>query len=262
MSLYVVNWNINSIKARLSHLEMVVKEESPDVILLQETKCQNQNFPEMEVSDWGYNCAFHGEKTFNGVAIFSKKPIEDVSIHLPYDGDDHQCRFIECNTYDANDELVKVISVYVPNGQDIKSDKFSYKMMFFDRLYRYTQDLLDSGVKFIIGGDYNVAPDKIDVYDHKYLYKKIGHHPDEIEKFRKILGLGVYDSFRLIHPEKQEFSWWDYRSGGWDNNKGMRIDHILVSPKIADVLNDAGVLDNYRGLEKPSDHAPIYVKLK
>jgi len=260
--LYLVNWNVNSVKARLPHLEQLVKEESPDVILLQETKCQNQNFPQMEFNDWGYNCVFHGEKTFNGVSIFSKKPIEDVKTSLPGGDADEQCRFIECTTYDSDNILVKVISVYVPNGQDVTSDKFPYKMKFFDRLHAYIKNLLDNGERFIIGGDYNVAPDAIDVYDHKHLYNKIGHHPDEIEKFRAILSLGVYDSFRLLNPEKQEFSWWDYRHGGWQNNKGMRIDHILVSPKIADILTDTGVLDNYRGLERPSDHAPIYIKVK
>lgn len=258
---YLICWNINSIMARFNHLEALIKNESPDFILLQETKCQNHNFPQLEINDWGYNCVFNGEKTFNGVSIFSKKSIEDVTTFLDGDAEDNQCRFIECLTYDKNDLPVKIISVYVPNGQDLDSPKFKYKLNFFNRLKKHLSSLIDRKEKFIIGGDFNVAPSKLDVYDHKHLYNSIGHHPDEISRFREILNIGIYDSFRLLNPDKQEFSWWDYRNGGWQNNKGMRIDHILVSPEFADTIKSAGVLDSYRNLEKPSDHAPIYIKV-
>lgn len=258
---HLICWNINSIKARFDHLKKLLESESPDFLLLQETKCQNINFPKLEINDWGYNCIYHGEKTFNGVSILSKNQIEDVKTSLPGEDEDTQCRFIECNSYDSKGLPLKIISVYVPNGQDTKSDKFQYKLRFFKRLKLYIEQLIQNKERFVIAGDFNVAPNKTDVYNHQHLYNNIGHHPDEISRFRKILNLGVYDSFRLMNPEKQEFSWWDYRHGGWQNNKGMRIDHILVSSEIADILKSAGVLDSYRNLDKPSDHAPIYIEV-
>lgn len=252
----IVSWNVNSVKMRLEQLIELIKQHSPDVILLQETKSTNETFPRMEIEDLGYNIAIHGQKTFNGVAILSKSPLEDVETN-----DGEQARLIEAFTT-AKGVGIRVISAYIPNGQEVGSDKFKYKMQFFEMLKNKFDKLLQYNENLIVGGDFNVAPEAIDVYNHKGLYGTVGHHQDEIDWFRTYLDQGFSDSFRRCHPNKQEFSWWDYRSGSWQHNKGMRIDHIITSPKATDLLEDAGVYSDFRALPKASDHAPIFCKLK
>ena len=257
--MHLVSWNVNSIKARLEHLEVLSKEYSPDVILLQETKSIDENFPYEFIEDLGYNVVVSGQKSYNGVAILSKSSIEDIIFKLPYDDTDDQARYIEGVTK-IGTHVFRVASVYVPNGSEVGSEKFEYKMKFFNRLSRHIETLLSYEENTLIGGDYNVAPEEIDVYDPKKLSGKIGFHIDERKKLREILNLGYKDSFRLLKNHEQAFSWWDYRSGSWDNNKGMRIDHILLSPKCSDLVSDAGIYSKIRGMTKPSDHAPIFIK--
>jgi exodeoxyribonuclease-3 len=256
----VVCWNINSIKIRLNYLINIIKDKKPDVILLQEIKCIENNLPFLELEELGYNITVVGQKTFNGVAILSKTPIEDIVKILPGDESDPQARYVECFT-SINGIGYRLISVYVPNGQEVGSDKFQYKMRFFERLYNRLNELLTYDEKLIIGGDFNVAPEEIDVYNPKALEGTVGFHIDERKHFRKLLSLDLVDSFRLCHPNKQEFSWWDYRSGGWQYNRGMRIDQILVSPQVVDSLKNSGVYSEIRALEKTSDHAPIFIQL-
>ena len=253
-------WNVNSVNSRLEHLVKVLKEQSPEIMLLQELKCIDEKFPREAIEECGYNIAVKGQKSYNGVAILSKSPLEDIRMDLPGDEESAQARFIEAvTTY--NGKCLRVISVYVPNGQDIKSDKFQYKMKFFKHLYDHLKLLLNNNEAIIIGGDFNVAPENIDVYNPKLLEGSIGFHMDERTWFRRFQSLSYQDSFRLINPESQEFSWWDYRSGGWQNNRGMRIDNILVSPEAADILKDAWIEKTPRSWEKPSDHTTIYAKL-
>lgn len=251
----IVCWNVNSIKMRLEHLAQLVNKYSPDVILLQETKTMNESFPKMEVEDLGYNIAIHGQKTFNGVAILSRSPLEDIETN------NGEARYIEAFT-NVKGVGLRVVSVYVPNGQEIGSDKFQSKMEFYKMLEKKLDKLLEFNENLVIGGDFNVAPEAIDVYNHKGLYGTIGHHQDEMDWFRTYLNQGFSDTFRRCHPDKQEFSWWDYRSGAFQHNKGMRIDHIITSPQASDLLSDAGVYSEFRALPKASDHAPIYCKLK
>ena len=248
----IVSWNVNSVKARLEHLVKYLRENAPDVILLQELKCQDEAFPYMEIEELGYNIAIYGQKSYNGVAILSKHRIEDVYKEL----DVSESRYIEAVT-----NGVRVASVYVPNGQEVGADKFKYKMSFFKNLHTHLKSLLQYDEKIVIGGDYNVAPCDIDVYDPQALRGTVCFHPEEQYWFRTIENSGYVDSFRVIHPEKQVFSWWDYRAGAYQGNKGMRIDHIFLSPEAADVLQDAGIDAITRGWDKPSDHAPAWVEI-
>jgi len=256
----VICWNINSIKSRLSHLTNLILDKNPDVILLQETKCIDSNFPFLELEELGYNIVVNGQKTFNGVAILTKSPVEDVIKRLPGDDEDSQARYIECFS-NIKGIGYRLISVYVPNGQEVGSDKFKYKLQFYERLHKHLKDLLKYNEKLIVGGDFNVAPEEIDVYSAKALEGNIGFHIDERKHFRKLLSLGLIDSFRWCNPNKHDFSWWDYRSGGWQYNRGMRIDQILVSPEAVDNLKNAGIYTEVRALEKTSDHAPIFIEV-
>lgn len=255
--LKIATWNVNSVKTRIGHLvEYLRSENAPDVLLLQELKCMTEAFPYMEVEDAGYNTAVHGQKTYNGVAILSKLPIEDVILGLPEAPDD-AARYIE-GVVSTKEGAVRVASVYVPNGQEPGSEKFQYKMKFFDALYNHIAKTLEYNEKFVIGGDYNVAPEAVDVFDPKSLEGTTCFHIDERRKFRQLLGLGLTDAFRATNDNRQQFSWWDYRQGAWEHNKGMRIDHLLLSPEAADSLAACDVDTSLRGKEKPSDHTPVW----
>lgn len=260
MPLSIVTWNVNSIKTRLEHLELYTRETSPDILLLQELKCTNDNFPYEAVESLGYNIAVHGQKTYNGVAILSKFPMDDVITSLPGDDTDEQARYIEA-IISLDNEAIRVASVYVPNGQAPDSEKFQYKMKFFDRLHAHANTLLGYEEKLVIGGDYNVAPHTQDVFDPKSLEGTICFHPKERDKFHILTNLGLTDAFHACHPQAQQFTWWDYRGNGFGYNKGLRIDHLLLSPEAADCLAACDVHTDMRGKDKPSDHAPVRCQL-
>ena len=257
----IVSWNINSIRARLEHLSALVREASPDIILLQETKVHDDKFPKEFIEDLGYNLLIHGEKSYNGVAVLSRGPIEDITKYLPGDTDDIQSRYAECVTT-IKGRPIRVASVYVPNGKAIKSVNFLYKLKFFERLKSHFEEIVKYDEIFLAGGDYNVAPENRDVYSPQELEGQLGFHIEERKRFRAILSSGVYDSYRVAHPTNQAYSWWDYRASGWLQNKGMRIDQILISPQACDLMAEAGIHTNFRGKEKASDHVPIYCKLR
>ncbi len=259
--LKISTWNVNSIRQRLVLLLELLKKEKFDVLLLQELKCINDNFPFSEIRELGYYIEVHGQKAYNGVAIISKFPIKDVTRILPGDENDQQSRYIE-GVISLSDSAIRVASIYVPNGQKVRSEAFSYKMKFFDRLYNHFKFLLSYEEVMLLGGDYNVAPEENDVYDSIKLDGTIGFHSEERGKFRALCNLGLYDAFRLVNDDKKEFSWWDYRGGGWQNNCGMRIDNMLISPQAADKLISCKIFSYIRGKEKTSDHAPLAVEVK
>ncbi len=248
----IITWNVNSIGARLPHLLVYLKDQSPDIALLQETKTVNENFPRMEIEDLGYNLAIHGQKSYNGVAILSKYAIEDVVTTLPGDDNDVEARYIE-----AVVKGFRVASVYVPNGMEIGHDKFHYKLKFFERLRDHAQNLLQYNEKLVMGGDYNVAPQAIDTHDPSR-DGVVCYHPAERSRFHAIEYLGLTDAFRAVHPDKQKFSWWDYRAGAFQQNKGLRIDHLLLSAEAADGLSACDIDTTPRILERPSDHTPVW----
>jgi exodeoxyribonuclease-3 len=254
----ILCWNVNSIFSRFDHLVNVIKEHNPKIILLQEIKCTEEKFPYQELSDLGYNITIFGQKTYNGVAILSKYPPEDTIKKLEGMGENQDARYIE-NTIVIEKICYKIVSVYIPNGSEVGSEKFAYKLDFFQKLHDRLEYLMKYEKNIIIGGDFNVAPEEIDVYDPKRAEGKLLFNIEERKYFRKLLKIGFIDTFREFNNDVQQFSWWDYRAGSWQHNKGMRIDHILVSPAVADKITKSGVLTETRGWAKPSDHAPIYI---
>ena len=262
----IVSWNVNSINARLENLLFFLDEAKPDVVLLQEIKCEEANFPSQPIADLGYNIAIFGQKSYNGVAILSKFPLQDVIKNL--DENDPQARYIEALIC-LPSQAIRVSSIYVPNGgaellpnQKVnESEKFLYKMRFFDHLNNHLQSLFKHNEIAIFGGDYNVAIDDIDVYDPIALKDSICFHLDEKKKFRQIINLGYQDSFRIANPSAQNFSFWDYRGNAWQYNKGLRIDYLLTSPKATDCLQSAFMSEATMQRTKPSDHCPVTIEL-
>jgi exodeoxyribonuclease-3 len=255
-SISIATFNINSVKARLPNLLAWLDSARPDIVLLQELKCVTEAFPAMEIEERGYNLAIHGQKTYNGVAILSKFPLEEIARELPHgDGDDH-ARYIEA-IVSLPGKAMRVASVYVPNGQAVDSDKFPYKLKFFERLRTRWQEVLAFHEIAVLGGDFNCAPAPIDVYDPTRLDGTVCYHPAERERLRALMNLGLYDAFRIANPGKQQFSWWDYRAGSFERGQGMRIDHLLLSPLAVDRLQHCEIDENPRVQEKPSDHTPV-----
>lgn len=251
-SLTLATWNVNSIRMRLPLLLDWLRRENPDIVLLQETKTTNDQFPREEIETLHYNIALCGQKTYNGVAILSKFPLEDISCGIPGFEDD-QARYIEAVTHG-----IRVASVYVPNGMAVDSEKYKYKLDFLTHLYHHTQTLLTYDEAFVLGGDFNIAPTDRDVYDPQEWHEKILCSTPEREKLRTLLYLGLTDALRATHPhEKELYTWWDYRGGAWQNNCGLRIDHLLLSPQAADHLQNTLVDKKMRSLDKTSDHAPV-----
>lgn len=251
--LICISWNVNSIRSRLSHLQQVLREQQPDVVMLQELKCAATEFPHLEIQAAGYHAYVHGQKTYNGVAVLSKQPAKIVTTTLPGDDSDLQARFIDVELPGG----WRVISVYVPNGQEVGSEKYAYKLAFLRRLCAYAQTLLASEGKIIIGGDYNVALTDADVHDPKTWQGQILCSPPERQAVYALLHQGWRDTYRQLHPDAHDYSWWDYRGGGFERNLGLRIDYILSSPAASDRLQTSAILRDARGWEKPSDHAPV-----
>jgi len=253
----IATWNVNSIKARLPNVLAWLKSAAPDIALLQELKCIDDNFPRLEIEDLGYNVVTHGQKTYNGVAILSKSPIEDVMTGLPgNDGDDH-ARYLE-----ATIRGLRVASIYLPNGNPIKTEKFPYKLAWMDRLIAHAQELLASEEPVVLGGDYNVIPQDEDVYDPRAFAGDALAQPESRQRFRTLLNLGYTDALRALHAEPHIYTFWDYQGGGWQNDHGLRIDHFLLSPQAADRLEACDVDRGPRGEPKASDHTPVVCRLR
>ncbi|MFQ5785793.1 MAG: exodeoxyribonuclease III [Alphaproteobacteria bacterium] len=253
----IATWNVNSIKARLPRVLDWLAEAKPDVALLQETKTLAENFPELEIGDLGYNVAVCGQKSYNGVAILAKRPIEDTVTALPGDDDDKQARYIEAMVGD-----VRVASIYLPNGNPVESDKFPYKLAWLERLYDHARALLDYEEAFVLGGDYNVAPTDADVYDPAAWADDALCRPETRTRFRAILNLGLTEAYRALHPQPGAYSFWDYQKGRWQRDEGLRIDHLLLSPQAADRLVACDIDRGPRGKEKASDHTPVWCELR
>lgn len=259
----IVNWNINSIRMRISHLLEMLSKDGPDLVLLQETKCQDESFPELEINDLGYNICKYGQKTFNGVAILSKYKIEEVNNILPVQNDgeiDNQARYLEVVISEGG-RIFRVISVYVPNGNEVGSEKYIYKLNFYKRLNAHLQSLLTEDEHLIVAGDFNVANLEIDVFDPKSFAGKICFEINERKAFRELLSLGLIDVQRFLNPDAKSFTWWDYRAGAFNYDKGLKIDYFLLNPRAMDLVKEYKTLREYRALEKPSDHAPIMLEL-
>lgn len=260
MPLKIATWNVNSIKARLPNVLDWLEEAAPDVALLQEIKTVDENFPVMEIEERGYNCAVHGQKSYNGVAILSKHPLSDVVTGLPGDRDDDQARYVEA-WVEAGDDSVRVASIYLPNGNPVDTDKYPYKLKWMDRLAARAQALLQVEEPVVLGGDYNVIPADGDCYDPAAWADDALFKPETRAKFRTILNLGYTEAWRTLHNETHVYSFWDYQKGAWQKDNGIRIDHLLLSPQAADRLTACEIDKGPRGKEKASDHTPVWCEL-
>ena len=252
----IASWNVNSIKARLPNVLEWLKENQPDVLLMQELKVTNENFPEEALSELGYNCAVFGQKTWNGVAIVSKHQITDVKTGLDGDPDDEQSRYIE-----ATINGYRIASIYLPNGNPVGTEKYPYKLKWMDRLYSRAQELLKTEKALVLAGDYNVIPKDEDCHDPKAWEGDALFRLESHKKFRALLNLGLTDAFRVNNSEEHQYTFWDYQRGSWQKNNGIRIDHFLLSPQAADLLENCWIDKAPREKEKASDHTPILVEL-
>ena len=256
----VATWNVNSIRARLEPALAWLKQTAPDVVCLQEIKCQDEQFPREPFESLGYNCAVHGQKSYNGVAILSKYPLEDITPRLPGgEGDDHS-RYLEAVVSGAKG-VVRVASIYAPNGNPVESPKFDYKLAWLERLNRHAAKLLAAEEPVVLMGDYNIIPQDKDAHNPKAWLKDALFQPQSKAALRRIENLGYSDAFRTLHPESGHYTFWDF-FGSWERDNGIRIDHILLSPQAADRLTACEIDRHVRGdSEKPSDHVPIWCEL-
>ncbi len=260
--LKVATWNINSVKARLGHLLEWLEASDIDIVLLQELKCEEAKFPHEHLDHLGYNIAISGQKSYNGVAVLSKTPIEETIKDFSGNPDSGQARYIEISTT-TDIGVVKLASVYFPNGGEIDSAKFDYKLNFYKALASYATGITESEELVIFGGDMNIAPYDIDVYSPEELKDSTGFSLRERESLRSFISsTGMEDCFRSLWPDKIEFSWWDYRGSAFRNNQGMRIDHLLASPLMLDKLYDCYIEKDMRDAKKPSDHAPVVAEFR
>jgi len=256
----IATWNVNSVKQRLDHLLKWLTAEQPDLVCLQETKCPDEAFPREPIEALGYNVAVHGQKAFNGVAILSKPPFEQVTRRLPGDEQDDHARFIE-TTVTAGDGVVRLAGIYLPNGNPPETEKYAYKIRWMDRLFSYVRERLTLEEPLIVAGDYNVIPAAADVTNPEAWLTDALYLPQTREKFRALLDLGMTDAIRATSDALGLYTFWDYQAGAWQRNKGLRIDHLLLSSQAADRLTGAGIHKYVRAWDKPSDHVPVWVDL-
>jgi exodeoxyribonuclease-3 len=251
----IASWNVNSVRQRLEPLLAYLREISPDVLCLQETKCEDAAFPRAEIEDAGYNVETHGQKTFNGVAILSKRPIEVVR-GMPGFEHDPQARYIEA-IMPTDSGVMRVASIYLPNGNPPDSEKYPYKLAFMDTLIAHASALLKLEEPVVLAGDYNVIPAPGDVYDPQAWAGDALFLPQTRAKFQTLLNLGYRDALRATTDACGLYTFWDYQAGAWQKNKGLRIDHLILSPQAADRLTGVTVDKALRAGAKPSDHVPI-----
>ena len=258
----IATWNVNSIKAHFEQVTSWVQANKPDVLCLQELKCEDQNFPVDAFAELGYTTAVHGQKTYNGVAILSKLPFENVTRGLPGDQSDEQARFITTDVFEDK-RMVKVCCLYLPNGNPTPGPKYDYKLSWMKRLQAEAMRLLETEEAFVLAGDYNVIPAEADMKNPQNWQDDALYLPQTRAAFQELLALGFTESFRALHPAaKHAFSYWDYQAGAWAKNNGIRIDHLLLSPQAADRLVVAEIDRDARGHDKPSDHVPVIIELK
>ncbi len=255
----IATFNINGIRARLTTLLAWLEDSRPDVALLQEIKCVDDAFPRAEVEERGYAVETHGQKGFNGVAILSRLPLEDVRRALPGDDADSQARWIEATVIGRRP--VRVAGLYLPNGNPAPGPKYDYKLAWMARMHAQAADLLASEEPVVLAGDYNVIPQDADAARPEAWTDDALALPDSRAAFRRLLYLGYSDAFRLREPRSGHYSFWDYQGAAWEKNDGIRIDHLLVSPQAADLLTDARIEKDLRAGEKPSDHVPVWIEL-
>ena len=255
----ITSWNVNSVRARISNILDYLKNSNTDVLMIQEIKTEEKNFPFQDFKNIGYNAYVFGQKSYNGVAFVSKINIDKIDTKFFVD-ENKQSRIIVGNIKNES-TLIKLINIYVPNGNPINTEKYEYKKNWFDAFNRKIKKTLKENKNIIIGGDFNVIPDKIDVHDYKKYENDALFKLEIRKKFLELINLGFQDIYRYFYKDKQEYTFWDYMAGAWQKNHGMRIDHFLVSNNLLDKIKKVNIDKNPRSKLKPSDHTPIEIKL-
>lgn len=250
----LATWNVNSIKARTEHVKRWLAANNPDILMIQELKGLEFPFDAFE----GYEIQAVGQKAYNGVATFSKIPFKVILEKLPGDETDEQSRYLEIEL----DDGTRVINIYLPNGNPCPGEKFEYKLRWMDRLYTRLAELRAQDISFVIAGDFNVIPEARDCWDPKIWENDALYHIETRQKFRSILNLGLTDAFRALNQKDHQYSFWDYQAGCWPADKGIRIDHFLLSPALSDRIQSCVIDKEPRGEESPSDHTVVILELQ
>lgn len=253
--LKLASWNVNSLKVRLEQVLDWLEKTGTDILSLQETKLVDENFPAASFEELGYHVVFSGQKTYNGVAVISRHAISQVQTDIP-DLEDPQRRILAVSS-----NGLRIVNLYVPNGAALDSEKYPYKLSWLESVRAYLEQQLKCYPKLVVMGDFNIAPEDIDVHDPQEWAGKILCSPPERDALSNIMKLGFTDSYRVIHPQTQCFSWWDYRAAGFRRNRGLRIDLILLSEALQSACVEANIDAEPRRSERPSDHAPVFVGL-
>lgn len=251
----IASWNVNSIKQRLEHVKDWLKQDTPDILMIQELK--GLEFPGEVFSGSGYCSEYVSQKGNNGVAVISPHDIEVIHTSLPGDGEDTQARYLEVDI-----QGLRAINIYAPNGNPVDTEKFTYKLSWLERLEKRVHDLLDQEIPFLIGGDFNIIPENKDCHDPKAWAGDALFQPESRQFYRSLLNAGLTDAFRALHAEDGAYTFWDYQRGAWPQNHGIRIDHFLLSPRCADRLEKCWIDKAPRGLDKPSDHTVIAIEMQ
>lgn len=251
MTYQIASWNVNSIKARLTHVQEFLGNSNVDVLFLQELKGEV-----LQDISTNYHAVFKGQKAYNGVAILSKTPVTLISDKLDGDEQDEQARYLEVEW-----NSLRLINIYLPNGNPLGTDKFEYKIKWMQRLFHKLNELKIARIPFLIGGDFNVITEDKDCYDPNLWRNDALYHPDTVKQFRSLINLGLTDAFRVFNQQAEEYTFWDYQAGAWPRNKGIRIDHFLTSPALTDRLINCTIDKSERNKDSPSDHVPIILEI-
>jgi exodeoxyribonuclease-3 len=255
----IATWNVNSVNARLDTVLRWFRETSPDVACLQEIKCVDEKFPREAFESLGYNVAVNGQKTYNGVALLSKSPLEDIRRGLPGDDGDDHARYLEAVV--SGPTPVRVATIYLPNGNPIGTEKFAYKLAWMQRLRAHARELLALEERLVLAGDYNVIPEPGDCEDPAAWVGDALFQPESRSAYRGLKWLGLTDAYMQMDGAPGGYTFWDYQAGAWQRNNGIRIDHVLLSPQAADALTGCMIHRDVRGWDKPSDHVPLVIEL-
>ncbi len=259
MSLKIATWNVNSVKARLPVVSRWIESARPDVLLLQELKCETAAFPTESFAALGYEGVVVGQKAYNGVALMARRglSVTDSVTALPGDPEDSQARYVE-----ATVAGLRIVSLYLPNGNPVASEKYSYKLRWIERLRVHAMRLLADELPLVLGGDFNIIPEPEDVYAPSEWREDALFRPESRRAFRALLNLGLTEAFRALHPtQPRAWTFWDYQAGCWAHDLGLRIDHFLLAPRVADRLLSCSIDRGPRAQEKASDHTPVILEL-
>ena len=255
----ISSWNVNSVRARIINIISYLKSFNPDILLIQEIKTEEKNFPFSEFKSLGYESYVFGQKSYNGVAFLSKIKINKINVKFINDSK-NQSRIIEGDIINKS-KIIKLINIYVPNGNPVDTEKYDYKKVWLNLFNKKIKEALSKNKNIIIGGDFNIIPNDTDVYDSKKYENDALFKLEIKKKFRELINLGFYDIYRHVHKNKEEYTFWDYMAGSWQKNYGMRIDHFLISNNLIDDVKNISINKKPRSKIKPSDHTPIELEI-